>query len=68
MSRTTLDIDDKLLEKAMHLAGARTKTEVVELALQELVRERERDLLRRELGTFELQLDLEALRQMRRVG
>jgi Arc/MetJ family transcription regulator len=36
--RTTLDIDRRLLEDAKRAAGAKTKTEAVELGLRELVR------------------------------
>ncbi|MBI2864948.1 MAG: type II toxin-antitoxin system VapB family antitoxin [Chloroflexi bacterium] len=65
MARTTLEIDDTLLETAKELCGARTKTEAVDLALRELVRSRERGLLREELGAFEIDLDLEELRSLR---
>lgn len=37
MGRTNIELDDALLEKAMRLTGARTKREVVEIALQRLV-------------------------------
>jgi len=37
MGRTNIDIDTKLVEKAMRLTGAQTKREVVNLALQRLV-------------------------------
>ena len=66
MSRTTLDIDGELLAKAMEASGAKTKTEAVELALRELVRHQQLKLLREELGTFDLDLDLEKLRRDRR--
>ena len=66
MSRTTLDIDGELLAKAMEASGAKTKTEAVELALRELVRQRQLKLLREELGTFDLDLDLEKLQRDRR--
>ena len=66
MSRTTLDIDAELLAKAMEASGAKTKTEAVELALRELVRQRQLKLLREELGTFDLDLDLEKLQRDRR--
>lgn len=68
MSRTTLEIDNELLEAAMRLSGAKTKTEAIELALRELIRRKERELLRKELGSFELDLDLEQLRFLRRAG
>lgn len=37
MARTNIEIDDRLVEKAMHLTGATTKREVVDLALRRLV-------------------------------
>jgi Arc/MetJ family transcription regulator len=37
MSRTNIEIDDQLVEKAMRLTGARTKREVVDIALRRLV-------------------------------
>lgn len=37
MGRTNLEIDDVLVEKAMRLTGARTKREVVDIALRRLV-------------------------------
>lgn len=35
--RTTVDLDDALVERAMRVAGARTKTELLERGLQALV-------------------------------
>ena len=37
MARTNIDIDDRLVEKAMQLTGAGTKKEVVDIALRRLV-------------------------------
>ena len=37
MGRTNIEIDDSLVEKAMRLTGARTKREVVDIALRRLV-------------------------------
>ena len=37
MGRTNIEIDDLLVEKAMRLTGARTKREVVDIALRRLV-------------------------------
>lgn len=37
MGRTNIEIDDELIEKALELTGARTKREVVDLALRRLV-------------------------------
>ena len=44
--RTTIDIDDDLLEKAMRATGAKTKREVVELGLATLVRLKEQEEIR----------------------
>ncbi|MDO8673284.1 MAG: type II toxin-antitoxin system VapB family antitoxin [Dehalococcoidia bacterium] len=65
VGRTTLEIDEALLDDAMELSGAKTKTEAIDLALHELIRSRERGLLRRELGTFDLDLGPEELRRLR---
>ena len=37
MGRTNIDLDQELVEQAMRLTGARTKREVVNLALSRLV-------------------------------
>ncbi len=37
MGRTNIEIDDALVDKAMRLTGARTKREVVDIALRRLV-------------------------------
>jgi Arc/MetJ family transcription regulator len=37
MGRTNIEIDTRLVEKAMRLTGARTKREVVNIALRRLV-------------------------------
>jgi len=37
MGRTNIEIDDRLVQEAMRLTGARTKREVVNIALRRLV-------------------------------
>jgi Arc/MetJ family transcription regulator len=37
MGRTNIEIDDRLVAQAMRLTGARTKREVVDIALRRLV-------------------------------
>jgi predicted nucleic acid-binding protein len=37
MGRTNIELDDRLIEQAMRLTGARTKREVVDIALRRLV-------------------------------
>jgi Arc/MetJ family transcription regulator len=68
VGRTTLKLDPQLVDQAMKLSGAKTKTDAINLALEEFVRRRERELLRRELGTFDLTLSPEELRQLRRAS
>jgi len=43
--RTTLDLDEKLLKEAMKRVKAKTKTEVVERGLQELIQAARRQQL-----------------------
>ena len=43
--RTNIVLDDQLVDEALQVTGARTKKEVVHLALQELVRSRKKKSL-----------------------
>lgn len=44
--RTSIVLDDKLIREAMRLTGARTKREVVDLALRDLIaRRKQKDIL-----------------------
>jgi Arc/MetJ family transcription regulator len=45
LMRTNIVLDDELMEEAKRLTGARTKREVVHLALKALVEERRRKSL-----------------------
>ena len=40
--RTNIVLDDKLVEKGMHYTGIQTKRELVDFALRELIRRKER--------------------------
>jgi Arc/MetJ family transcription regulator len=66
MGRTTIEIDDRLVEAAMEVTGARTKSEVVEIALRQLV---ERDSLYRSIrdlrGELRWEGDVDAWRSSR---
>jgi Arc/MetJ family transcription regulator len=48
--KTTLNIDEQLLNEAMKIVNARTKTEAVELGLKELVNRAKREKLARLFG------------------
>mgnify|MGYP000474579538 CR=1 FL=1 len=63
--KTTVAIDDKLLKEAMEAIGARTKKETIEAGLKELVRKKNLQALKEELGTFDLDLTLEELEKLR---
>lgn len=65
MGKTTVFIDEALIEIALKVSNLKTKREVIEAGLKELVRKKNRDLLRKELGTFDLDLSLEELKKRR---
>ena len=65
MGRTTLFIDEKLMDEARKLTNLRTKREVVEEGLRELIRKKNRELLRKELGTYEIELTPQELERLR---
>jgi hypothetical protein len=56
--RTTLDIPEPLLEEARHVLGFKSKTDMVVLALQELVRKRRIEELKSLLGSVSLEIDI----------
>ncbi len=60
--RTTLDLPEDLLEKAMSLSQIKTKTQVITLALQEMIRKAEISDLKKFKGKIDLDIDLDALR------
>ena len=65
MGKTTVFLDEKLLQEAMEKIGAKTKKQAIEAGLRELIHHKEREALRRELGTYDLDLDLETLKRLR---
>ncbi|MGQ9571751.1 MAG: type II toxin-antitoxin system VapB family antitoxin [Dehalococcoidia bacterium] len=68
MARTTVDIDEELLEKALAVSEARTKKGVIEESLREYVRHRALEHLRGMLGSLDLDLTHEQLMRMREAG
>ncbi len=65
MGKTTVVLDENLLEDAREAIGARTKKETIETALREIVKQRQRELLIKEMGTYNLDLTQEDLEKMR---
>jgi Arc/MetJ family transcription regulator len=63
--KTTVVIDDNLLRDAIKAAGVRTKREAIEMGLRELVRKRNLNALKEELGTYDLDLSVEELERLR---
>lgn len=63
--RTTVELDEKLLQEAIAVTGTKKKRQLIELALQEIVRQRRIDRLRQRLGKTPLTLTVEDLRRMR---
>ena len=65
MAKTTVFIDDILMNAALRVTNLKTKKEVIEAGLRELVRRKNRELLRQELGSFDIDLSLEELKKRR---
>jgi len=63
--RTTLDLPEKLLSDAMKITHTRTKTRVIILALKELIRKSKITGLKKYRGKFDLEVDLDELRDRR---
>jgi Arc/MetJ family transcription regulator len=63
--RSTIDIDDSLLQEAMKLTKAKTKRELINMSLQEIINGKRRQRLANRLGKFNLDLTLEELERMR---
>ena len=65
MRKTTVLIDEKLLEEAIKAIGAQTKKEAIEEGLRSLVKKHNRELFRNDLGTFDIDLSLDELERLR---
>ena len=65
MAKTTVVIDDKLMAEALKVTRIKTKREVIEEGLRELLRKRNRELLRKELGSFDIDLTVDKLKKNR---
>jgi len=65
MRKTTVQIDESLLEEAIKAIGAKTRKEAIEAGLKYLVQRENREALRQELGTFDIDLTLEELERLR---
>jgi Arc/MetJ family transcription regulator len=68
MGKTTVQIDEALLQEAVRAIGAKTKKEAIEAGLKYLVRRQNREALRKELGSFDLELTLDEPERLRNAG
>ena len=60
--RTTLDLPNDLLEEAMKATHLETKTKVIIMALEELIRKTKIDGLKEFKGKIDLGIDLSTIR------
>ena len=65
MGKTTVFLDDTLIDLALKVSNLKTKKEVIEAGLRELVKKKNREMLRRELGTFDIDLSQGELKRRR---
>jgi Arc/MetJ family transcription regulator len=68
MRKTTVLIDENLLAEAIQIIGARTKKEAIEAGLRSLIERHNREALRKELGTFDIDLTIDELERLRNAG
>ncbi len=61
--RTTLDLPQELVEKAMSITKARTKTQAITMALESIVKQERFNQLLLFHGKVSLDIDLDALRK-----
>jgi Arc/MetJ family transcription regulator len=60
--RTTLDLPEDLIEQAMKLTKAKSKTELIRTALKNIIDQEKRNNLIRYHGKVNIDLDLDELR------
>ena len=61
--RTTLDLPEALIEEAMELTHISTKTDLIKLALLNLIRKEKIQDIKKYFGKINLDIDLEILRK-----
>jgi hypothetical protein len=61
--RTTLDLPESLIQEAMALTHIQKKTDVIKLALQNLIQKEKIKDLKNFFGKVDLDLDLDSLRK-----
>ena len=61
--RTTLDIPENLISEAMKVTKARTKTEVIKFALENIIQKNKLKKIKSYRGELELDINLDLLRK-----
>ncbi|MCG2813123.1 MAG: type II toxin-antitoxin system VapB family antitoxin [Thermodesulfovibrionales bacterium] len=64
--RATIDIDDKLMDEAKRLTNIKTKKELVNLSLREIIRRKRLEHLIRLFGTSPIDISLKDVEEFRR--
>ena len=64
--RSTIDIDEKLLQEAQKITGAKTKKELVNLSLGELIKKKRKEHLISLFGSAVLDIGLEDVEKLRK--
>jgi len=62
MSRTNIDIDDKLVKEGLKITHLKTKKELVDFALQELIKREKRKRIMELKGKLQFDIDLQQMR------
>jgi len=62
LMRTTLDLDNTIVAKAMEISGEKTKTAVIHKALNELIRKNTARKILNYAGKIDINIDLDILR------
>jgi len=63
--RTNVVIDDKIMKKAKNYTGLKTKKEIINFALQELIKRKERKEILKLAGKLHWEGDLNKMREGR---
>jgi Arc/MetJ family transcription regulator len=65
--KTTIDLPEELLKKAMRVTNSKTKVEAIKKALQEIINLEERKKLINVRGKIDLGIDLDVLRDRKTI-
>jgi Arc/MetJ family transcription regulator len=63
--RTTVELDEKLLEEVLKLSGARTKKRAIAMVMEEYIKIKRREELRAMIGNYEHGMTLKELQEIR---